>query len=276
MTGKQWLGAAGVVVLLVGSGSGCVTCCHQACKPVLDAGPTCELPIGNRQRAYAVLVNGMTPTCGAGLDGLRDKLAAQGFPKVYYGQLCHALWLAQEMRRVHKDEPDARFVVVGQDVGAPIAARIARDAIDDGLAVDALVLLDPSGNQDRVGFRLRTIVVSSGTGNTGVPHAETLVVPDAGHFTLPTHPVTVELMGDLMNETAGRVPTLLPVPVTEWAYEFAPPARGTPAPGPEDDPAWHFLLDLPGPKTTPLLPDAAPPVAGGPGKSSALPWPRKQ
>lgn len=275
MTGKRWLLAAGAAVLLAGTGTGCATRCHQACKPVLDAGPTCELPLGCRQKVYAVLVNGVTPTCGTGVEGLRDKLAEQGFAKVYSGQLCHALWLAGEMRRVHKDDPEARFVVVGYDLGGPVAARIARDAADDGLAVDALVLLDPTGGRDGAGPRVRTIVVCSGAGGAPAPQAETLAVPEAGHFTLPTSPAVVGLMGDLMGESAGRVPTPVPVPSVEWGYEFAPPARGTPMPGPDDQPEWQFLVDVPGPKTPPLVPFDAPPAGAGPGRTSAPAWPRK-
>jgi len=265
MTGRRWLVAAGVAVLLAGTGSGCATCCHQACKPVLTAGPQCELPLGNRQRAYAVLVNGLTPGCSAGLEGLRDKLAAQGFPKVYYGQVCHAAWLAREMRQVHACEPDARFVVVGYDIGGTAAARIAQDAADDGLAVDALVLLDPVGDRDPGDCKVRTIRVCGGSGAAAVLNAETVSIPGAGHFTLPTNPTTVGLVCDLMEESAGQVPTPLPTPTVQWTYEFAPPERATPMPGPDDDPGWHFLLDLPGPKTSPLLPfdtPAASPPAG--------------
>jgi pimeloyl-ACP methyl ester carboxylesterase len=262
-------------MLLAGSGSGCASCGHQACKPCLNAGPTCELPLGNRNQTYAVLVNGLTPSCGAGLDGLRDKLAQEGFCKVYYGQLCHALWLAQEMRRVYKEVPDARFVVVGYELGGPVAARIARDAADDGLPVDALVLLDPTGKPDGLGGGLRTIVVRSGCTVTPVAYAEALALPDAGHFTLATHTETVGLVRDLLGESAWRVPTVLPGPTAEWTYEFAPPARSTPMPGPEDDPAWHFLLDLPGPKSPPLIPFDPPQTSPEPGKSSAPPWPRK-
>lgn len=274
MTGKRGLLAAAAAVLLAGTGTGCATCYHQACKPVLAAGPTCELPIGNRQRVYAVMVNGVTPTCGTGLEGLRDKLAEQGFAKVYSGQLCHALWLASEMRRAQKDDPDVRFVVVGYDLGGPVAARIARDAADDGLAVDALVLLDPTGGRDGAGCRVRTILVGSGAGCGPAPHAETLAVPDAGHFTLPTNPTTVGLVCDLMTESAGRVPAPQPVPAVEWGYEYAPPARGTPMPG-DGDPAWQFLVDVPGPKTPPLLPFDAAPSGLGQGRTNALPWPRK-
>ena len=97
----------------------------------------------------------------------------------------------------------------------------------------------------------------------------------AGHFTLPTHPETVGLVCDLMRESAGLVPVPLPTPVAEWTYEHAPAARSTPMPGPDDDPAWHFLLDLPGPKTPPLLPLDAPITSPEPGKSSAPRWPRK-
>jgi hypothetical protein len=222
-----------------------------------------------------VLVNGVTPDCGSGLTGLRDKLACQGFAKVYYGQLCHAPWLAHEMRKVHEDDPEARFVLVGYDVGGSIAARLARDAADAGIPVDALVLLDPTDDRGTTDPRVRTILLYSGAGAPQAAGSETIAVPDAGHFTLPTHPSTVSLVCDLMTESAGRVPTPQPVPVTEWSYEFAPPGLRTPAPGPNDDPDWHFLIDVPGPKTSPLLPFEPAPSGDAPGRSSALPWPRK-
>src|SRR5947209_8109202 len=87
------------------AGSGCVCCGHDACKPVLDAGPYCETPIGDRRHVYVFLINGFSPS---GLDGLRLKLAERGYEKVYRGELCHTWWMWREMKRVHACDPEAR------------------------------------------------------------------------------------------------------------------------------------------------------------------------
>jgi hypothetical protein len=263
MTGKRALVAAAVAVLL--AAPGCVSCGHHVCKPAREAGPDCPIPLRDRQQVYVVLVNGLTPGGPSGLEGLRDRLADQGFTKVYCGQLCHAVWLGQEMRRVHKEEPAARFIVVGYDLGGAAALRLAADARTDGLPVEALVLLDPMGKPKDAGCAVRTVLVCSGSGTSPFPHSESLSVPDAGHFSLPTHPQTVAVVCDLLGEVASRVehPAVYDPDGTVY-YEHAPPARPVPGPPPGGDEDWLFLHDQPGPHNTPLLPpDAGIPLTSG-------------
>src|SRR5881398_138047 len=119
-----WPGLVAAAVLA--GGGGCATCHHRACGPALEAGPDCPLPVYNRQHVYVFLVNGLTP---GGLDGLRDRLNEHGFVKVYSGQLPHAIWMGYEMRRLAKEEPEARFVLVGRHVGAAAVAKLAADAV---------------------------------------------------------------------------------------------------------------------------------------------------
>jgi hypothetical protein len=281
MTRAKWLAAVGVGLLL--AGSGCVSCGHEVCKKVLDVGPHCDVPLCDRRHVYVVLVNGLTPT---GLDCLRAKLAEQGFDKVYSGQLVHGPWLYHEMKRVHRCDPSARFVVVGYDVGCALATGLARGATGCGVPVDAVVLLNPVGAQDMAACQIRTVVVRSGCNDCPVPHTEQVTVPDANHFTLPSRPQTADLVYAVAHDSAVKV-VHPPVPVeAEWRYEGAPPPRCMPDPGPGFPEDWFFLHDQLGPHATPLVPplyaptpDAGPPGLPNspavPGQPLPLPAPKK-
>jgi hypothetical protein len=250
MTGKRALVAVGAAVLL--TGSGCATCCHESAKLALDAGPTCDIPVCQRQKVYVFLVNGLVPCAPGGLAGLRDQIAAAGFPKTATGHILHAGWLAEEMRRTHADDPCARFVVIGYDLGGSLAARLAVDAAAEGLPVDALVLLDPTGKTPVTGPGVRTILVRSAAGGAAVPHSETVYISDAGHFGLPSHPVTVGVVCELLTEAAEKVALPPPLPLLEPSFEHAPIPLPMPRPVPDGDPAWNFLLDQTGGVTPPL------------------------
>jgi hypothetical protein len=250
MTGKRAVVAVGAAVLLVSAG--CATCGHESAKLALDAGPTCDTPTCHRQKVYVFMVNGLIPCGSGGMAGLRDQIAAAGFPKTAYGQLIHAGWLAGEMRRVHADDPCARFVVIGYDLGGSVAARLTAAGAAEGLPVDALVLLDPTGKIPMADCGVRTILVRSAAGGAAVPHTESVVVPDAGHFRLPTHPVTVGVVCELLTEVAGKVALPPPIPMIEPDYEHAPVPLPMPRPVPDGDPAWNFLLDQTGGVTPPL------------------------
>jgi hypothetical protein len=267
MTGKRWLLLAVVGTLL--GGSGCVSCNHQAQKLALDAGPDCPILLADRQRVYLFMVNGTTP---CGLDSLRDVLARQGYPKVASAQFYQVVWLAREMRRIHCEDPAARFVVLGYSMGGPAAARLAVEALAEGLPIDALILLDPVGKPDPGGCPIRTLLVNSGSLATAVPHSEGYIVPDSGHFRLPSHPQTVAIVVQLLSEVAALVGQgEVIAPVVEWLYEDAPPLRAFPVADPNTPPEWNFLLDLPGNHTERLLPVDAPPVLPPSGSQSLAP-----
>ncbi|MBX9624813.1 MAG: hypothetical protein K2X82_13490 [Gemmataceae bacterium] len=231
MAGKRWLGLVGLATLL--ANAGCVTCCHEASKVGYDAGPGCAVPLCDRQKVYAVLVNGLTPGGSAGLDALRDRLAERGFTKVYVAQVVHAGWLEREMARVCADEPGARFVVVGYDLGCVAAKDIAERMAAAGVPVDALVYLDPAGVKTGAVVS-RTVAVRSGGATAPVPHTETVYVPSAGHFDLPGCHASVEAVYRQMADAAFRVvhPPVLGPAVT--LYEHAPVVPFYPAEaGPE-------------------------------------------
>jgi hypothetical protein len=247
---RAWWAVLAAVVTLAGGG-GCVSCDTRLVRANREAGPACAVQACDRQHVYAVLVNGACPAGACSLEGLRDGLAERGFVKTYFGQAVHVPWLAYEMRAVARCDPSARFVVVGADVGAPLAAWLARHAAADGLAVDALVLLDPVMVSSSAGCPTRTVLVACG-GDYSAPHTERASVPGATPLTLPGHAGTVDLVAGLLAESASRVEQPTVVFDTVVDPDGRPPRDLTPPPGAA--PEWLFLHDHPGYSPAPLTP----------------------
>ncbi|MFO0799123.1 MAG: hypothetical protein U0804_16770 [Gemmataceae bacterium] len=236
-------------VATLAGGGGCVSCTTHAARVNWEAGPTCPVPVGERQHVYTVLVNGACPAGGCSLEGLRDGLVERGFVKNYFGQVVHTPWLAYEMRGVARCDPAARFVVVGADIGCPLAARLAREAAADGLAVDALVLLDPVLMPAAAGCPVRTVLVTTGA-DCACAHTERAVVEGANRLTLPGHSGTVDFVCGLLTASASRVE--LPAVITEVIVDpdTRQPRDLAPPPGLPGE--WLFLHDQPGYVPQPL------------------------
>lgn len=252
MTRARWVAAAAVGAAL--GGAGCVSCETRTARANWETAPAAEVSTADRRHVYAILVNGACPAGCASLEALRDSLADRGYAKAYFGQTAHVPWLAREMRAVAACDPGARFVVVGCDVSAPLAAHLARAAMADGLAVDAVVLLDPLLMSPTDGCPTRTVLVTSSHG-CAVPHTERKVVTGATRLSLPGHPGTVDVVCDLLKESAARVeypPAVFDAPPTDGRLnrDVTPPAN-LPA-------EWLYLFDHPQ-YPTPLTP---PPAAG--------------
>lgn len=244
MSGKRWLVA--LAVAISGANAGCVSCDHAAHKSALAAGPVCDLPTCERQKVYVFLLSGLTPGGSSGLDGLRVRLAEQGFAKIGAGSLAHAGWVADEMKQALADNPDARFVLVGHDLGGAEVSKLAARSVRAGLPVDAVVLLDPVG---AVPTGVRTLLVTSGGRSSSAPHTEFVALPDAGRFNLPTHAKTVAVVCNLLNDIAAK--QVRPMVDTDpiWNYEHAPMPRPMPYQTGSD---LNILADRPGGGTTPI------------------------
>ncbi len=253
MRTRHW--AIGALLATVVANTGCVTCCHKSHQKALEHGPDCELPAPCRSQVYVFLINGLTPSTQCGLGALRIKLAENGFAKVGIADLAGGFCVEHEIKKIRACEPDAKFVLVGYDVGGPVAVCAARDLISKGIAVEAVILLDPVGCKEAHGAP--TLVITSGKGSCTVPHGRRVVVPDAGHFTLPAHPTTVAAITDLLREIAinGYEPVGDPVP--EWTYPHAPEMRAQPTGRWSAE--WDFLADH-GP-TRPIGASTAQPTA---------------
>lgn len=257
MTGKQWLATA--VLASVWGSSGCISCDHRASKLAMDAGPDCTIPLADRRHVYVFMVNGITLGSDTALYGLRDELARHGFMKVATGQTVHALWMRKEMVRIKADDPAARFVVVGFDIGCTVASQLASQAMIDGLPLDAVILLDPPGRTQVDDSTVPRLVIRSGTGRDPAFVPDGAIIPDVGHAELPKHPETVGSIVRLLGEVSMKVEhgtAYSPVFISN--YEHTPPLRTNSTPGAEDQAEWNFLLDVPGRHGERLVPVNAP------------------
>ncbi|MBN9119914.1 MAG: hypothetical protein J0I06_12260 [Planctomycetes bacterium] len=263
MAGRRWV--IGAVLAVAVAQTGCVTCCAKTYKKSLEHGADCELPVACRNQVYVFLVNGVTPPVHGGLGELRNKLAENGFAKVGIADLAGGLCVEHEIKKIRACEPDARFVLVGYDVGAPVATCAARDLASRGARVEALVLLDPVGCKEVSG--VPTLLITSGSGTGTTAHGQRVIVPDAGHFGLPAHPTAVAAIVDLLHGIAASCMEPITDPVPEWSYKHAPEMR-PPATGRVSE-EWSFLADggTPHPigtRTAAQPAPAAPSTAAGP------------
>ena len=243
MRGQFWL--IGAVLATIIANTGCVSDCHKTYQTAWERGAGCELPTPCRSRVYVFMLHGVTPSTDCGLETLRMKLAEGGFAKVATGELVHAWWVASEIKDIRKCDPEARFVLIGYDLGCAAAVPLARDLVAKGVPVDAVVLLDPVGPMPAQGCGVHTLLFASGASTTTAPHTGRVIVPDASHFGLPTHPTTVAVVTALLKDIAARNchPTIESVPA--WDYKYAPEMRPevtVQKPGGE----WDFLSDQPG------------------------------
>jgi thioesterase domain-containing protein len=88
------------------------------------------------------LLNGVDPLCAGNLTGLRDHVQALGFTQTYYGQLYHAGWCERQMERIHQEDPEGRFVLIGYGAGARTLYNLGQKMAAAGLPIDVLLALD--------------------------------------------------------------------------------------------------------------------------------------
>lgn len=242
MNRQGWL-ALILVAILVGS-TGCVSCGSRGYGLALDASPDCEVPDYQRNQTYIIAISSWNPAGIVALDSLRLKLHEKGFAKVATGQTWHTPWMIAEMRRIASTNPDAVFVILGCESGAASAARLAENAIAQGLPVGALVLLDADGTTTAPRLGVRTLTIGSGYGAAATTALESVVIPDTTRIGLLTDARTVDAVTRVLNEIAMTIPMESTVVTTGWDYPHAPADRPVIAIGNHVE--WSYLFDQPG------------------------------
>ena len=227
-----------LVGFLAGAG-GCLSCLNPVHPPEEALILPCrELPKYCRDHVYVFFLNGFDPVNYGNLAGIREYVDTLGFHKTYYGQLYHASYFAGEIRKIHQEEPDAHFVLVGFARGAREIRSLAERANREGATIDLLVYLDgklPSG----IGLESGPVVGHFRDGNlTGASRSEA----DLWLFGIPTNPKTIELLGQQLVQIASSIPAIepsqpeqLPPPMDEPTPK--PVKRQVPSPNAE----WDFL-----------------------------------
>ena len=155
------------------------------------------------------------------------------------------------MRRLNRDEPDARMVLLAYGSSAARVTRLAQDAVIDNLPLDGVVYLDPSGYDADTTQLLPVTTVAirshNWTDSLGLVAGESVTVA-AGHVGAPRDPGTLASVVRVLSLSASRV-----VPITSGGLPHLP-LRDKPEPTPRGiDPAtltppppgWDYLRPAP-------------------------------
>jgi hypothetical protein len=235
---------AGFAVWAVSS-VGCATCRYHACEPALRHEPCEDDPILPKHKTYAVLVNGGDVLGIGKFAKMQHRLNEAGFAMAYYGQVFHGGMIERELRDVFCRDADTRFVIVGYGEGTAVAESLAGRLTAGGLPVDAVVHLAPVRTSVSVSSPpsvKRLVFYPEGATTIGsVPDADGTVLPGVGHYDVPSHPVVVSAVLNLMRESAGRVP------VSDATQTYLP-ILDDPAPIP------NIIVESAPTETTPLTP----------------------
>lgn len=254
---RRWrrFGVVLLAVLGLATGQGCLSCVHS-----LDLPPKDEIVLGEnipapcRSHVHIFIIQGLDPLEAANLDGLTEYLHQLGYLKTHYGQCYHVWEFKKEMRRLHKEEPKSRFVVIGFSFGTLMAQELVNAVKKDGIPVDLLIYLggfvlcnSPRSQPDNTACIFN--ILSAGDGMLGpqMDRAVNIRYSDVWHFGLPTHPRTCKLLARELAAVALRVPYVQKVPPLspELEEEIPRPRRLTPDQQPQPSPPlsseWSFL-----------------------------------
>jgi len=220
---------------LLAFAGGCMSFMHPVDPTAKENVRFCmDLPEYSRSRVYVFLIHGLDPFDYADLRGVRDYLHDLGFKKVYYGQLYHTPYFEKELVRIHRQEPEARFVVIGFSVGASMARDMALAAKEQGVPIDLLVYLcgtalfesdrDRPENVHRIVNILPRVQWNADSFPEGI---ETIREEGIWHFAAPTQPRTLDALAHEIAAVAEAVAVPEPGPTSTM-----PNLEGEPLPTP--------------------------------------------
>lgn len=254
-----------ITALLLGTlGSvGCLGPIHSH-PPCPEHRLCCEaVPGVARRHVYVFMLNGLDPCDTANLQGVREHLCHLGFTKVWLGHFYHVCQMEQEILRLFREDPAARFVVIGHGAGAGCARDLVQAVEEPGVTVDLLVYLNGLNlgrGLDSRPCNARQVLNVRGCrafGDCDVTGAENLHVPQVGHLGLPTYWAVMDRLVEELAAVACEVEVEFPAPPTPvFTPEPTPREVAEEEPGEPDE--WDFL------KPSNVLP---PPRVGAPASS---------
>lgn len=248
------LGMMCLAALALATGQGCLSFVHSLDLPPKEQMVSGEsIPAPCRHHVHIFLIHGMDPLDLANLAGLTEYIHQLGYIKTHYGQLYHLWEFKKELRRVHQDDPQARFVLIGFSFGANMVRELANAVKDDGIIIDLLVYLGgntlENDEQTQPAHVLHVVnILAAGCiwNGTTMDRADNRHFTNVWHFGSPTHPKTRQLLSHELAVVAARVPYVETPPPYRPELEELPrprplrpnPARNTPT---ELAPEWTFL-----------------------------------
>ena len=238
---RRMRGMGGWLLAASALSGGCLSFCHPVGGPPPEQVQGCGmLPPFCRHHVYVFFVNGIDPLACANFAGVREYVQSLGFIKTYYGQCYHGGTMAKEIGRLHTEDPNAHFALIGYGVGAKTVRSLADTLRYDGIFVDLLVYFGGDGLERRPANVGRVVNFRTKEGTTAgelLEDAVNVTFSDVSSYGSPAHQFALETLAHELTTVAGTVPvidrhtqsTVAPPPVPA-------PARTAAAPD-----EWDFL-----------------------------------
>ncbi len=241
--------ACKLLVFLLSAGAGCCYL-HPIHAPQPEVLAACQsLPRCCKDHVHIFLLNGLDPMNYGNLTGLRDYVQSLGFHQTYYGQIYHYWWFQSQIRRIHREDPEAHFVLVGFSVGVNLADFLARSLKPEGVYFDAIVFLsgnhplapmpsEPPANAGRV----VNILADGLMGSWGERDwAEDIRLAGSWHFDTPSHPETLQALAEVLDQVGEAVPEVISEPPPGLAEFQEPTPRAVRPQVSAKRDEWDFL-----------------------------------
>lgn len=249
------LGVVSLAALSLLGGQGCLSFVHSLDWPPKEQITQGEMiPAPCRNHVHVFLIHGVDPLDLANLNGLTEYIQRLGYIKTHYGQLYHLWDFKKEIRRVHKQEPQARFVLVGFSFGANFVRDVANAVKNDGIVIDLLIYLggntlenNAKAQPENVVHVVNILALGCIWNGAEMDRADNIHYDNVWHFGSPTHPQTRNLLARELAVVAARVPYVEKVPPLppEIEDEIPLPRRLSPDQlrqmSSQLPPEWNFL-----------------------------------
>jgi hypothetical protein len=203
--------------------------CTTADRPVEPLPTALDLPACCRNHVWFFLLGDFHP-CHE-LEKLRSQLIDAGYIKVYCGQVYHLWHFAAELKKVHQDDPEARFVIIGQGIAASAARDLASRAVDAGAPIDLFVYLDDVSDPGPIAAPQVIAIHGPKDGNADVPKESEYVLADAGLKGVAGHSQTLTILLRYLEPVCACVPLV----------DHGPPCDLPPSPVSGIPDGWDFL-----------------------------------
>jgi len=211
---RRRLGVVSLAALCLASGQGCLSFMHSLDLPPKEQVVLGEkIPAPSRNHVHVFLLHGLDPLEFANLNGLTEYIQQLGYIKTHYGQFFHMWEFKKEIIRIHKEEPQARFVVIGFSLGSFMACELVNAVKKDNIPIDLLVYLGgfildntPRTQPENVAHIANILTAGYVIKGPQMDRAENIRYNNVWHFGLPTHPRMRELLARELAVVAARIP----------------------------------------------------------------------
>jgi pimeloyl-ACP methyl ester carboxylesterase len=249
---RRWVLQAVLAWTALLPGTGCLSFVHPVATPAPELAESCKGSLQcARDHVYVFFIHGLDPFDLANLEGVRTFVHELGFRKTYFGQLHHKSFFEREIHRLHEEDGDARFVLIGFSYGANAARSIAQTASHEDIAIDLIVYLggntltNTSEDQPDNAREIINILASGCIWNgSQMDRARNYNVSDVYHFGSPSHPLTLEVLARELTVVTASVPVSESRAAMPHADESLPTPRPVKEPPSAKRDEWDFLKPI--------------------------------